>query len=203
MNSKMEYTRCGIPKIELKVGNREKGEDPDIVREKAAVDKIKMMYKGEMKRTEADISDVDNEGTNRSMKKRRTNLSPETFATDGSSEPSRGKSISWVTGSKNRSKERPNNGDFVPNLASESPPNAVNSNFSESINELSNLGINFERKEDDSSTPNLKENIHPNNPHSKPIHSQTEPLSELGLSNSAIIFMPSTDRLSWATEPVG
>ena len=49
LNNKMEYTRCGIPKIELKILNIERGEDPPVTREKAAVDRIKMMYKGEKK----------------------------------------------------------------------------------------------------------------------------------------------------------
>ena len=54
LNSKMEYTRCGIPKIELKVGNKEKLEDPAVTREKAAVEMIKLLYKGENKRSSQD-----------------------------------------------------------------------------------------------------------------------------------------------------
>ena len=44
MNSKMEYTQCGIPSIEMKVGNKEKTENPDIIKEKATRDLIKMKY---------------------------------------------------------------------------------------------------------------------------------------------------------------
>ena len=34
MNSKSEYSRCTIPRIVLKIGNKEPDEDPDIVKEK-------------------------------------------------------------------------------------------------------------------------------------------------------------------------
>ena len=37
MSSKMEYTRCGIPSIEMKLGNKEKKENPDMAREKATI----------------------------------------------------------------------------------------------------------------------------------------------------------------------
>ena len=50
LNSKMEYTRCGIPKLELEIGNNEKKKNPEIVKEKATIEKIKMLYKGEKKR---------------------------------------------------------------------------------------------------------------------------------------------------------
>ena len=61
MNSKMEYTRCGIPSIEMKVGNKEKEENPDIIKEKATRELIKMKYKKEEKRTKIDENDDQNE----------------------------------------------------------------------------------------------------------------------------------------------
>ena len=51
LNSKMEYTRCGIPKMILKVGNKDiESEDSEIKREKNVIEMIKMKYKGEKKR---------------------------------------------------------------------------------------------------------------------------------------------------------
>ena len=50
LNSKMEYTRCAIPKMVLKLGNKEIEEDPLIKKEKEAIELIKMKYKGENKR---------------------------------------------------------------------------------------------------------------------------------------------------------
>ena len=50
LNSKMEYNRCSIPKIVMKLGNRENGEDPKITEEKSAIELIKLRYKGENKR---------------------------------------------------------------------------------------------------------------------------------------------------------
>ena len=60
LNSKMEYNRCSIPKMILRVGNEEMKEDTKITKEKALKDKIVLIYKGENKRaldeqTEEDI----------------------------------------------------------------------------------------------------------------------------------------------------
>ena len=57
LNSKLEYNRCCIPKITMKLGNKEEKEDPDKEREKSNIEKIKMLFKGEKKRekTEEDI----------------------------------------------------------------------------------------------------------------------------------------------------
>ena len=52
MNSKLEYTRCSFPKLSVKIGNKQPEEDPQIVNEKSIIDKIKMLYKSEKKRTE-------------------------------------------------------------------------------------------------------------------------------------------------------
>ena len=54
MNSKMEYTRCGIPKLETKMGNKQPDEDKDIKREKDIRKEIEMLYKGEKKRSQND-----------------------------------------------------------------------------------------------------------------------------------------------------
>ena len=50
LNSKMEYNRCNIPKMVLKLGNDEGDEDPKITKEKALKEKIALIYKGENKR---------------------------------------------------------------------------------------------------------------------------------------------------------
>ena len=50
MNSKLEYTRCCIPKLSVKLGNKDEKEDPQVSKEKSAVEKIKLLYKGELKR---------------------------------------------------------------------------------------------------------------------------------------------------------
>ena len=50
MNSKLEYTRCCIPKLSVKLGNKDEKEDPLVSKEKSAVEKIKLLYKGELKR---------------------------------------------------------------------------------------------------------------------------------------------------------
>ena len=39
LNSKMEYNRCSIPKIVLKLGDTEEKEDPKISNEKSAMEK--------------------------------------------------------------------------------------------------------------------------------------------------------------------
>ena len=54
MNSKLEYTRCGIPKMELRLGNKEIEERKGVAKEKDTIEKIKMLYKGENKRTKKD-----------------------------------------------------------------------------------------------------------------------------------------------------
>ena len=45
LNSKMEYTRCGIPKLESKMGNKQQDEDIEITRERDIIRKIEMLYK--------------------------------------------------------------------------------------------------------------------------------------------------------------
>ena len=52
MNSKLEYTRCSLPKLSVKIGNKQNEEDPQVVNEKSVIDKIKMLYKSEKKRPE-------------------------------------------------------------------------------------------------------------------------------------------------------
>ena len=52
LNSKIEYSRTLLPKIETSLGRIvEKKEDPDVIREKSTIEKIKMLYKSENKRT--------------------------------------------------------------------------------------------------------------------------------------------------------
>ena len=50
MNSKIEYSRCMIPKIKLKLGNNEEEEDPLKTKEKEIREKIQLKYKSENKR---------------------------------------------------------------------------------------------------------------------------------------------------------
>ena len=50
LNSKIEYSRCCIPKLHLKIGNKEEIEDPLKTKEKGIIEKLKMKYKGENKR---------------------------------------------------------------------------------------------------------------------------------------------------------
>ena len=52
MNSKLEYSRCAIPKMSINLGNNKNQEDPLITKEKSTLEKIKMLYKSENKRTE-------------------------------------------------------------------------------------------------------------------------------------------------------
>ena len=54
LNSKLEYTRCSLPRIEMKIGNKETQEDKYVTKEKAIVKRIKMIYKGENKRPKVD-----------------------------------------------------------------------------------------------------------------------------------------------------
>ena len=50
MNSKLEYTRCSLPKMSINMGNKQKDEDPMITKEKSTIEKIKLLYKKENKR---------------------------------------------------------------------------------------------------------------------------------------------------------
>ena len=52
MNSRLEYSRCAIQKRSINLGNTKKQEDPLITKEKSTLEKIKMLYKSENKRTE-------------------------------------------------------------------------------------------------------------------------------------------------------
>ena len=54
MNSKIEYSRTIIPSIKIKMGNKSEKEDPDIVKEKLAVEKIKDLRKMNRKREKSD-----------------------------------------------------------------------------------------------------------------------------------------------------
>ena len=62
MNSKLEYSRTVIPTIKIKMGNKSEKEDPHVVREKVAVEKIKNMRKMHRKRDNdnVNIEEVDN-----------------------------------------------------------------------------------------------------------------------------------------------
>ena len=50
LNSKLEYTRCCIPKMTLKLGNKEEPVDQLKLKEKGIIEKLKLKYKGENKR---------------------------------------------------------------------------------------------------------------------------------------------------------
>ena len=50
MNSKLEYNRCSIPRISMKMGNEEK-EDKEKQKENEIIEKLKMLYPNERKRT--------------------------------------------------------------------------------------------------------------------------------------------------------
>ena len=50
MNSKLEYTRCALPKMSIKMGDKAQKEDPMVTKEKSTVEKIKLIYKLENKR---------------------------------------------------------------------------------------------------------------------------------------------------------
>ena len=47
MNSRLEYSRCAIPKMSINLGNTKKQEDPLITKERSTLEKIKMLYKSE------------------------------------------------------------------------------------------------------------------------------------------------------------
>ena len=50
MNSKVEYNRCSIPRIVMKMGNEEETEDLTTKKEKDALEKIKLWYPNGRKR---------------------------------------------------------------------------------------------------------------------------------------------------------
>ena len=54
MNSKLEYSRCALPKMSINLGNK-KSEDPIISKEKSTLEKIKFLYKSENKRAESEF----------------------------------------------------------------------------------------------------------------------------------------------------
>ena len=54
MNSKLEYTRCSIPKMMMKLGNNDEKTDPLKEKEKSILEKMKLLYKGEKKRSTND-----------------------------------------------------------------------------------------------------------------------------------------------------
>ena len=51
LNSKIEYSRCLLPKMSIKLGNKQSEEDPQITKEKDIKEKIQLLYKSENKRT--------------------------------------------------------------------------------------------------------------------------------------------------------
>ena len=67
LNSKLEYSRCNIPKLQLKLGDTEDKPDPMKEKEKSAKEKIKMKYKQENKREKED----ENEERKRNSKRRK------------------------------------------------------------------------------------------------------------------------------------
>ena len=50
MNSKIEYSRCLLPKMSIKLGNKSAKEDPLVTKEKDIREKIQLLYKNENKR---------------------------------------------------------------------------------------------------------------------------------------------------------
>ena len=58
MNSKIEYSRCALPKITLNMGNKQQKEDPLVSKEKSTLDKIRLLYKKENKRAEIEVLDM-------------------------------------------------------------------------------------------------------------------------------------------------
>ena len=54
LNSKLEYSRCNLPKMMLKLGNDDEKTDPMKEKEKSTSEKIQMIYKGENKRMKSD-----------------------------------------------------------------------------------------------------------------------------------------------------
>ena len=57
MNSRIEYNRCYIPKIQMKSGNGDDKPDIDKEKETSTREKIRMLYKGENKREKPDHRD--------------------------------------------------------------------------------------------------------------------------------------------------
>ena len=49
LNSKLEYSRCNIPKMQLKLGENDEKSDPSKEKEKSTIEKIKLKYKKENK----------------------------------------------------------------------------------------------------------------------------------------------------------
>ena len=50
MNRKLEYSRCALPKMTIRFGNKDPKEDPKVAQEKSVIEQIKLMYKKENKR---------------------------------------------------------------------------------------------------------------------------------------------------------
>ena len=84
LNSKLEYNRCSIPKIILKLGNEELSEDPKLKTEKSTIEKIKLLFKGEKKRqkNEAEIYEIEDQ--NETKKRRKLDESEGGFQTQSS-----------------------------------------------------------------------------------------------------------------------
>ena len=87
MNSRMEYTRCGIPKLEMKIGNKEVKENKEVMKEKEIIEKIKLLYKGENKRAKIDDENGLDETMKMTKKRRKEVIGDveETTSTDGTS----------------------------------------------------------------------------------------------------------------------
>ena len=59
LNSKLEYSRSNIPKMKMKLGNKEEEECPFKKREQDTREKIKMLYKKETKRVKIEENKID------------------------------------------------------------------------------------------------------------------------------------------------
>ena len=67
----MEYTRCDIPKLEMKLGNKEKKENLENIHEKEIKKKIEMIYKKKGKRVQIDAQIEAKEDESIVVKKKR------------------------------------------------------------------------------------------------------------------------------------
>ena len=58
MNSKTEYNRCSVPRISIKMSNKETVEDTNVVTEKRAIEEIKKKYPNNKKRTARECESI-------------------------------------------------------------------------------------------------------------------------------------------------
>ena len=83
LNSKLEYSRCYIPKITMKIGNKENNIDPQKKKEKSKIEKIKMLYKKENKRQkERDGNDEIEEDSGAKKKSKRRKVEAQTLKSE-------------------------------------------------------------------------------------------------------------------------